>query len=89
MNRYKVPRIAFVNKCDRVGANPVRVRDQLREKLDHNAVLLQLPIGLEDAFEGVIDLIRMKAFYFEGDFGEQVSEAGDPQRTPSGCRDLP
>jgi elongation factor G len=78
MNRYKVPRIAFVNKCDRVGANPVRVRDQLREKLDHNAVLLQLPIGLEDAFEGVIDLIRMKAFYFEGDFGEQVSEREIP-----------
>ena len=78
MNRYKVPRIAFVNKCDRVGANPVRVRDQLREKLDHNAVLLQLPIGLEDAFEGVIDLIRMKALYFEGDFGEQVSEREIP-----------
>ena len=78
MNRYKVPRIAFVNKCDRVGANPVRVRDQLREKLDHNAVLLQLPIGLEDAFEGVIDLIRMKALYFEGDFGEQVVEREIP-----------
>ena len=78
MNRYKVPRIAFVNKCDRVGANPVRVRDQLREKLDHNAVLLQLPIGLEDAFEGVIDLIRMKALYFEGDFGEQVTEREIP-----------
>ena len=78
MNRYKVPRIAFVNKCDRVGADPVRVRDQLREKLDHNAVLLQLPIGLEEAFKGVIDLISMKAFYFEGDVGEQVVEREIP-----------
>jgi elongation factor G len=52
MKRYNVPRIAFVNKCDRTGANPVKVRDQLREKLGHNPVLLQLPIGLEDKLEG-------------------------------------
>ena len=78
MNRYKVPRIAFVNKCDRVGADPVRVRDQLREKLDHNAVLLQLPIGLEDKFQGVVDLVRMKAIYFEGAFGEEVVEREIP-----------
>ena len=74
MNRYKVPRIAFVNKCDRVGANPVRVRDQLREKLGHNPVLLQIPIGLEADFKGVVDLVRMKALYFEGEFGEKVVE---------------
>ncbi len=78
MNRYKVPRIAFVNKLDRVGANPVRVRDQLREKLFHNPVLLQLPIGLEDNFKGVIDLVRMKAIYFEGEFGENVVEKEIP-----------
>ncbi|MEO2197629.1 MAG: elongation factor G [bacterium] len=78
MNRYKVPRIAFVNKCDRVGADPVRVRDQLREKLDHNAVLLQLPIGLEDKFQGVVDLVRMKAIYFEGAFGEEVVDREIP-----------
>ena len=58
MRRYGVPRIAFVNKCDRAGANPLRVRDQLREKLNLNPVLLQLPIGLEDKFEGVVDLVR-------------------------------
>src|ERR671918_1053978 len=64
MRRYQVPRIAFVNKCDRAGANPLRVRDQLREKLGHNPVLLQLPIGLEDKFEGIIDLIRMRSLRF-------------------------
>ncbi len=79
MNRYEVPRIAFVNKCDRVGANPVRVRDQLREKLSHNPVLLQVPIGLEVDFKGVVDLVRMKALYFEGEFGEKVVEAEIPQ----------
>jgi elongation factor G len=78
MNRYKVPRIAFVNKADRVGANPVRVRDQLREKLGHNPVLLQIPIGLEEDFKGVVDLIRMKAIYFEGEFGEKVVEKDVP-----------
>ncbi len=66
MKRYNVPRIAFVNKCDRTGANPVKVRDQLREKLAHNPVLLQLPIGLEDKLEGVVDLIEMKAIRFAG-----------------------
>ena len=79
MNRYKVPRLAFVNKCDRVGANPIRVRDHLRDKLDHNAVMLQLPIGLEDKFEGVIDLVRMKAIYFGGEFGETVTEREIPE----------
>jgi len=76
MRRYSVPRIAFVNKCDRVGANPVRVRDQLREKLAHNPVLLQLPIGLEDKLEGVIDLVAMKAVRFAGDSGEEI-DIGD------------
>jgi elongation factor G len=72
MRRYNVPRIAFVNKCDRTGANPLRVRDQLRDKLGHNPVLLQLPIGLEDKFEGVIDLIEMNARFFRGENGEQL-----------------
>jgi len=78
MKRYKVPRIAFVNKCDRSGANPDRVVQALRDKLGHNAVLLQIPIGLEAKFEGVIDLIAMKAFYFRGDNGEIVEEAEIP-----------
>jgi len=78
MRRYNVPRIAFVNKCDRQGANPVRVRDQLREKLGHNAVLMQLPIGLEDAFQGVIDLVTMNACTFEGPNGEIIQQIEIP-----------
>jgi elongation factor G len=78
MRRYGVPRIAFVNKCDRAGANPLRVRDQLREKLNLNPVLLQLPIGLEDKFEGIVDLIKMKSFRFEGPNGETIVEGPIP-----------
>src|SRR5678810_725674 len=78
MRRYNVPRLAFVNKCDRTGANPLRVRDQLREKLGHNPVLLQLPIGLEDKFEGVVDLIAMKAYRFHGPNGDDIEESEVP-----------
>ena len=79
MKRYHIPRLAFVNKCDRAGANPYRVRDQLEEKLDHNAVLMQIPIGLEDKHEGVVDLITMKANYFHGGAGEEVVEDEIPE----------
>ena len=78
MKRYKVPCIAFVNKCDRSGANPDRVVRQLKEKLGHNAVAMQLPIGLEADFEGVVDLVSMKAIYFDGDKGEQVRQEEIP-----------
>ncbi|HEY4238724.1 MAG TPA: elongation factor G [Kofleriaceae bacterium] len=72
MRRYKVPRIAFVNKLDRTGANPYRVRDQLREKLKLHPVMIQMPIGLEDKLEGVVDLIEMQSFKFYGDNGETI-----------------
>lgn len=72
MKRYKVPCIAFINKCDRNGANPLRVIDQLREKLGHNAVAIQIPIGLESKHVGIIDLISMKAVCFDGDFGQEI-----------------
>ena len=78
LKRYHVPRIAFVNKCDRTGANPLKVRMQLREKLGLNAYMMQLPIGLEDKLEGVIDLITMKALYFEGDSGTELRVAEIP-----------
>jgi len=79
LKRYKVPHIAFVNKLDRVGADPEKVTEQLCEKLGHNAVMMQIPIGLEDKFEGIIDLISRKARFFEGQKGEQVVEKEIPE----------
>lgn len=79
MKRYKVPCIAFVNKCDRNGANPFRVIDQMREKLGRNAVAMQIPIGLEADFDGVVDLVSMKAIYFEGEKGETVRVGEIPE----------
>ena len=78
MKRYNVPCIAFVNKCDRSGANPFRVIEQLSTKLGHNAIAMQIPIGLEAKHEGVIDLVTMKALYFEGENGENVVEKDIP-----------
>ena len=78
LKRYHVPRVAFVNKCDRQGANPIRVCNQVREKLGLNAHMMELPIGLEDKLEGVVDLVTMKAIYFEGDSGENLRYAEIP-----------
>ena len=66
-NKYKVPRMAFVNKMDRAGANFLRVVGQLRDRLGANAVPMQLPIGAEEHFEGIVDLVRMKAIYWENE----------------------
>jgi elongation factor G len=65
MNRYAVPRIAFVNKMDRAGANFFRCIDQIKSRLRGNPVPIQIPIGAEEAFEGVVDLVRMKAIYWD------------------------
>merc|ERR1719273_1202908 len=70
MKRYQVPAIAFINKLDRMGANPRRVLGQLRAKLKHNAAFLQLPIGSESETKGLVDLVNERAIYFRGAFGE-------------------
>ena len=74
MRRYNVPRISFVNKMDRMGANPFKAVDQINTKLKMPAAAVQVPIGTEDEFEGVVDLIRMKALYSEGSSGEEIME---------------
>ena len=78
MRRYKVPRLAFINKMDRTGANAFRVTQQLREKLNHNAVMMELPIGAEDKFKGVIDLVTMQAHFYDGENGETVRTEAIP-----------
>lgn len=78
MKRYKVPRLAFVNKLDRQGANPFRVKDALVEKLRLNAVMAQIPIGLEEHHKGAVDLATMKAYINEGSSGETVTEIPIP-----------
>ncbi|KAH7276551.1 hypothetical protein KP509_39G011600 [Ceratopteris richardii] len=79
MRRYDVPRLAFVNKLDRTGADPWKVIEQLRKKLRHNCAAVQIPIGLEDEFQGLVDLVHNKAFYFTGTHGEIIKEVEIPQ----------
>ncbi|XP_077987283.1 elongation factor G, mitochondrial-like [Glandiceps talaboti] len=79
MKRYNVPCLAFVNKLDRMGANPYRVLSQMRAKLNHNAAFLHLPIGLESNMKGIVDLITSRAIYFDGEFGINVREDDIPQ----------
>ena len=78
LKRYHVPRLAFVNKCDRTGANPFKVKAQLSEKLGLNPVFMNIPIGLEDKLEGIVDLIEMKAIYFDGEAGTELRYAEIP-----------
>jgi elongation factor G len=75
MKRYHVPRLAFVNKLDRQGSNPTKVIQQLRDQLKLNAAAVQIPLGLEEKYSGVVDLIARKAYTFEGDRGEVIKEA--------------
>lgn len=79
MRRYGVPRILFINKLDRLGADPQRAIAAIRDKLGLNPIVLHLPMGLEQDFAGVIDLIAMEALYFEGDYGEQVGRQPIPE----------
>ncbi|KAM7472065.1 hypothetical protein LguiA_010248 [Lonicera macranthoides] len=72
MRRYEVPRLAFINKLDRMGADPWKVLNQARAKLRHNSAAVQVPIGLEDDFEGLVDLVQSKAYYFHGSSGEKI-----------------
>jgi len=88
-NKYKVPRLAFVNKMDRAGANFLRVVDMIRERLGANAIPIQLNIGQEDVFEGVIDLIKMKAIYWdESTQGMTFEEREIPEALKAKCQEM-
>ncbi len=78
-NRYNVPRIAFVNKMDRMGANFLKVYGQLRDRLKANAVPIQLPIGVEDGFQGIVDLVRMQARIYMDEIGKDIRPAPIPE----------
>ncbi len=73
-DKYKVPRVCFINKLDRMGASFERSFDSIIDRLNKNAVRMQIPIGLEEHHNGVIDLLKMKAYYFEGDMGNTIRE---------------
>lgn len=78
-NRYNVPRMVFVNKMDRTGADFYKVYGQIRDRLQANAVPIQLPIGAEDQFKGVVDLVRMKAYIHKDDLGREIEVTGIPE----------
>lgn len=84
MKRYSVPCLAFINKLDRMGANPKKILDQMRKKMNHNAAFIQLPIGLESESKGIVDLITQKAIYFDGSFGEILREDEIPKNMQAG-----
>ncbi|XP_035692521.1 elongation factor G, mitochondrial-like [Branchiostoma floridae] len=76
MKRYSVPCLGFINKLDRQGANPERVLNQMRSKLNHNAAFVQLPIGLESKTKGIVDLVHRRAIYFDGSDGFTIARIG-------------
>src|SRR5690606_20641821 len=87
-NKYRVPRLAFVNKMDRVGANFLRVVEQMKTRLQANPVALQLPIGQEDSFKGVVDLVTMKAIYWnEDNQGMTFDEREPPADMQAACEE--
>ena len=87
-DKYKVPRICFINKIDRTGADFERSFQTILERLTKNAVRMQIPIGQEDKFEGIIDLLEMKAFYFEGNMGIEIRVEDAPENLKADAKKL-
>ncbi len=84
-NRYEVPRIVFVNKMDRIGANFLRVAEQVRTRLQGNAYPIQIPIGSEENFKGIVDLISQKAYIYTNDLGTDIQETEIPEDMTEIC----
>lgn len=87
MKRYSVPRIIFINKLDRMGADPWFCIEGLRERLGLNCSAVQVNIGIENGLQGVVDLVRMKALYFDGDKGQTVIEKEVPEDMMEICKE--
>ncbi len=85
-DKYSVPRVCFINKLDRMGASFEKSFASILDRLTNKAVRVQIPMGLEENFEGVVDLLKMKAYYFEGDNGEKVVEADIPENFIEGAK---
>jgi len=85
MRRYDVPRLVFINKLDRMGADPWSSIDSVRDRLDLCCAAVQVNIGVENGLEGMVDLIKMKACYFDGDSGETVREEEIPEKLKELC----
>ena len=79
MMRYKVPRIMFINKLDRLGANPFTAIDSVRKKLGLICAAVQIPIGENERFRGLVDIIERKAYFFDGASGEKIREEPVPE----------
>ena len=86
-NRYNVPRIAFVNKMDRTGANFFKVHEQIKDRLQANAVPIQIPIGNEAEFEGIVDLVEMKAIIYKDDLGKEIESIEIPEQLQSKAKE--
>ena len=86
-DRYHVPRIAFVNKMDRTGANFFKVHEQIRNRLRTNAVAIQIPIGAENDYVGIVDLVKMRAFIYQDDLGEKIVEEEIPTEVKAIAQD--
>ena len=86
MKRYNVPRIIFINKLDRMGADPWFAVEGARERLGLNCAAVQVNIGIENGFQGVVDLVKWKACYFDGENGEKVREEEIPKDLLETCK---
>jgi elongation factor G len=87
-NRYEVPRLVFVNKMDRIGADFFRVMDQVKTRLNARVVPIQCPIGAEDQFRGIVDLLSMRAYMYTNDLGTDIQEADVPADLLEKCKEL-
>lgn len=87
MKRYGVPRLVFINKLDRMGADPWSAIEGVRDRLGLNAAAVQVNIGIENGLEGIVDLVKMKAYWFDGENGEKIREGPIPDKLLETCKE--